>query len=223
MTAAFSWPGPPANRSGVSPTSASSRRGRPTASRSPSRLKRSPIRRTASATARSTSSRPPSAARRGRSSTATRRKRRGRPPEQRIVYWRTTGGQRDIYTVAAAGGAAGARDAGPRARLVAGVVAGRKFVYFSSDRGGAMNLWRIAVDQSTGQARPRTSSQSPSACRRRARFPRSRGMAPAWSFDRESARSTRSVIPFDPVTLRAGSAGRARHAEQHPHSQRRVA
>ena len=31
--------------------------------------------------------------------------RRGRHPGQRIVYWSNTGGQRDIYTVAAAGGA----------------------------------------------------------------------------------------------------------------------
>ena len=27
-----------------------------------------------------------------------------------------------------------------------------RFIYFSSDRGGAMNLWRIDVDQSTGRA-----------------------------------------------------------------------
>ncbi len=45
------------------------------------------------------------------------------PAGQRIVYWSNTGGQRDIYTVAAGGGAASGGDAGCGHRLVAGVVA----------------------------------------------------------------------------------------------------
>ena len=75
-------------------------------------------------TARCTSS-TPAAVRRARWSTATRCSRPGPLRARRIVYWSNTGGQRDIYTVAAAGGARVAGDAGCGHRLVAGVVARR--------------------------------------------------------------------------------------------------
>ena len=72
------------------------------------------------------------------------------PSGQRIVYWSNTGGQRDIYTVAAAGGkrVPVTQDAAIDWSPVWSPDG--RFIYFSSDRGGAMNLWRIAVDQSTG-------------------------------------------------------------------------
>ena len=74
------------------------------------------------------------------------------PSGERIAYWSNTGGQRDIYTVAAAGGERvpvvndSALDWAP-----AWMPDGRSLV-FASNRGGAMNLWRIAVDQSSGRA-----------------------------------------------------------------------
>jgi serine/threonine protein kinase/Tol biopolymer transport system component len=74
------------------------------------------------------------------------------PSGDRIAYWSNIGGQRDINIVAATGGqpVAVTRDAAidwcpvwsPDGR----------FIYFGSDRGTAMNLWRIAVDPSTGRA-----------------------------------------------------------------------
>ena len=75
------------------------------------------------------------------------------PSGERIVYWSNTGGQRDIYTVAAAGGA---RVPSRRTRAIDWSPVWSpdgRFIYFSSDRGGAMNLWRIAVDQATGTTR----------------------------------------------------------------------
>jgi Tol biopolymer transport system component len=73
------------------------------------------------------------------------------PSGERLVYWSNTGGQRDIYTVAAAGG--------PRIAVTQDSAVDwsplwspdGRFIYFSSDRGGAMNLWRIAVDESSGR------------------------------------------------------------------------
>jgi Tol biopolymer transport system component len=70
---------------------------------------------------------------------------------KRIAYWANTGGQRDIWTLAKGGGEplAVTRDAAtdwspewsPDGR----------WLYFSSDRGGSVNLWRIAIDSETGR------------------------------------------------------------------------
>jgi Tol biopolymer transport system component len=73
------------------------------------------------------------------------------PHGSRIAYWKVdSSGNRDIYTVPAAGGehVAVTRDAytdwspawSPDGR----------FLFFSSDRGGSMNLWRVRVDETTG-------------------------------------------------------------------------
>ena len=74
------------------------------------------------------------------------------PSGERIVYWSNTGGQRDIYTIAAAGGARVAVTQDAAIDWSPVWSPDGRFVYFSSDRGGAMNLWRIAVDQATGEA-----------------------------------------------------------------------
>lgn len=75
------------------------------------------------------------------------------PNGQRIAYWgiRHAGGQRDIWTIAVSGGPAvpvtddKALDWNP-----AWSPDGR-YLYFASNRGGTMNLWRVALDQTTGQ------------------------------------------------------------------------
>ena len=69
------------------------------------------------------------------------------------MYWRTTGGQRDIYTVAAAGGSAVPVTQDAAVDWSPVWSPDGRYIYFSSDRGGAMNLWRIAVDQSTRASR----------------------------------------------------------------------
>ncbi|HKG23921.1 MAG TPA: hypothetical protein VKC34_18605, partial [Blastocatellia bacterium] len=83
------------------------------------------------------------------------------PHGQRIAYWGVhRGGQRDIWTVSADGGEPApltndrAVDWNP--------VWSRdgKYIYFLSDRGGSMNLWRVPIDESsgsvTGQPEPAT-------------------------------------------------------------------
>jgi eukaryotic-like serine/threonine-protein kinase len=74
------------------------------------------------------------------------------PHGQRIAFWNTRhGGQRDIWTMAATGGDLVAvtddefEDWGPVWSPDG------QFLYFISNRGGSMNLWRIAVDEQTGK------------------------------------------------------------------------
>jgi Tol biopolymer transport system component len=73
------------------------------------------------------------------------------PGGQRIAYWANPAGQRDIWMVAAGGGAAVpatqdvATDWSPQ-RSPDG-----RWLYLSSDRGGSMNLWRVPIDQATGR------------------------------------------------------------------------
>ena len=84
------------------------------------------------------------------------------PSGARIAYWAVDTGQRDIYTIPAAGGPRtavthdAALDWGPRWSPDG------RYLYFSSDRGGSMNIWRIAIDEATGvpAARPNRSPQA---------------------------------------------------------------
>ncbi len=71
----------------------------------------------------------------------------------RIVYWAIAGGQRDIWTITSTG---------EDAVQVTGDVAvdwnpvwapDGKFLYFSSDRSGSMNLWRVQINEETGRTR----------------------------------------------------------------------
>jgi Tol biopolymer transport system component len=79
-----------------------------------------------------------------------------------------------------------------------------RFIYFSSDRGGAMNLWRIAVDQSTGEAEgppePVTTGVQASS-----ELPRFSKDGARLAFRSRVASVNPTAIPFDPVTLRAGA------------------
>ena len=78
------------------------------------------------------------------------------PDGSRIAYWGVRGrtGQRDIWTVAADGSDAGgggvpvtedtALDWSPTWSPDG------RYLYFSSTRGGTMNLWRVRIDQRSG-------------------------------------------------------------------------
>jgi Tol biopolymer transport system component len=124
------------------------------------------------------------------------------PSGRRLLYWSNTGGQRDLFTVSA--------DGGDRVALTNDAALDwspvwsfdGRHAYFSSERGGAMNLWRIPVDQYTGA--PLGDPEPVTMGAQAAGLP---------SFSRDGARmafrsraeSINPVdIPFDPVTLRAG-------------------
>ena len=79
------------------------------------------------------------------------------PHGHRVAFWglRGQGGQRDLWTVAAdgseaRGGAVTVTDDPPLDFSPEWSPDGR-FLYFSSDRGGTLNLWRIPIDEASGR------------------------------------------------------------------------
>lgn len=126
------------------------------------------------------------------------------PNGQRIAFWAATRGQRDVGTISATGGAAVAVTQDAMFDWGSTWSPDGRFLYFASDRGGAMNLWRVAVDQSTGV--PRGSPE-----------PVTHGVQvsiglPDFSRDgtklvfRSAAQAVNPVaIPFDPASERLGS------------------
>ena len=75
------------------------------------------------------------------------------PHGDRIAFWAIpkTTAQRDIWTIPAAGGAPVAVTQDPPLDWNPIWAADGKSLYFASDRGGSMNLWRIAIDEKTGK------------------------------------------------------------------------
>ena len=126
------------------------------------------------------------------------------PSGERIVYWSNTGGQRDIFTVAAAGGTPVAITNDPAIDWSPVWSRDGRFIYFASDRGGAMNLWRIAVDQSSGTRlgvpEPVTTGVQASVS-----LPRFSRDGSRLAFRSRVASVNPVAIPFDPVTLQAGT------------------
>lgn len=75
------------------------------------------------------------------------------PGGGRIAYWYwSTEGRGDIATIPAAGGKPVKITAEDSVDWNPVWSPDGKYIYFSSDRGGSMNLWRIAVDERTGEA-----------------------------------------------------------------------
>ena len=75
------------------------------------------------------------------------------PDGSRVAYWSVrTGGRRDIFTVAADGSAA-ATAVTDDAALDWNPVWSHdgRHLYFSSDRGGTMSIWRVQIDQRSGR------------------------------------------------------------------------
>jgi eukaryotic-like serine/threonine-protein kinase len=126
------------------------------------------------------------------------------PSGERIAYWGNIGGQRDIYTVAGTGGepVPVTRDAAIDWSPVWSPDG--RFIYFSSDRGSTMNLWRIAVDQSSGRVmgvpEPVTTGVQASAD-----LPRFSKDGSRLAFRSRVASVNPVAIPFDPATGRAST------------------
>jgi len=74
------------------------------------------------------------------------------PSGRRIAYWANSGGQRDLFTIPAAGGIpTPVLSDAPLDWSPAWSPDGR-YLYFASDRGSSMNLWRVPVDEASGRA-----------------------------------------------------------------------
>ncbi len=90
------------------------------------------------------------------------------PHGQRIAYWTMSGegrpiGQRDIWTAPSSGGTATSVTSDSALDWSPVWSPDGRFLYFSSDRGGSMNLWRIPLDEATGRVQgPPESLTTPS-------------------------------------------------------------
>jgi len=75
------------------------------------------------------------------------------PGGGRIAYWANVQGQRDLETVSASGGSP-VKVTDDLALDWAPVWSpDGRFLYFASDRGGAMGLWRVAIDEASGRTK----------------------------------------------------------------------
>jgi eukaryotic-like serine/threonine-protein kinase len=72
------------------------------------------------------------------------------PHGQRIAFW---GERADIWTIAASGGTPVRVTNDPALDWNPCWSADGKYLYFISDRGGSMNLWRVAINELTGQVK----------------------------------------------------------------------
>ena len=74
------------------------------------------------------------------------------PSGHRIAYWgRAAGGAGDVWTIPAAGGTPVPVTTEPSIDWNPVWAPDGRHLYFSSNRGGTMNLWRVAIDERTGQ------------------------------------------------------------------------
>ena len=75
------------------------------------------------------------------------------PSGRQLAYWGQVGGNRDIYTIPAAGGEPVKLTDDPALDWSVTWAPDGQHLYFASDRGGAMNLWRLPIDETSGRAR----------------------------------------------------------------------
>ncbi|HET9372063.1 MAG TPA: protein kinase, partial [Vicinamibacterales bacterium] len=125
------------------------------------------------------------------------------PSGDRIVYWSNNGGQRDIFVIPAKGGSTIAVTNDAAIDWCPVFSPDGRFIYFASDRGGAMNVWRVAVD---GNGAPQSPPEPVTAgVNAAAALPRFSRDGARLVFRARIASVNPVAIPFDPVTLRAGT------------------
>jgi TolB protein len=124
------------------------------------------------------------------------------PDGKRIAYWANTGGQRDIWIVASAGGKQvpvtqdTATDWSPEWSPDGA------WLYFSSDRGGTTNIWRVAIDRRSGspEGAPQAITSSFTGMGY-ARFAADERRLAVMAYSRSYELS---LAPFDPVSGKVG-------------------
>jgi Tol biopolymer transport system component len=133
------------------------------------------------------------------------------PNGHRIAFWGLAPGtaRRDIYTIPADGSDTG----GERASIAVTEdeeldwnpvwSPDGRYIYYSSDRGGSMNLWRIPVDERDGTAEgPPEPVRAPSTFASHVGFSRD---GARMVYTSTSVALTLESVKFDPVSATAGS------------------
>jgi Tol biopolymer transport system component len=123
------------------------------------------------------------------------------PSGDHVVYWSNNGGQRDIFVMPATGGKTSAVTNDAAIDWCPVWSPDGRFIYFASDRGGAMNVWRVAVDAAgnpTSSPEPVTTGVSAAAA-----LPHFSKDGTRLVFRSRIASVNPVAIPFDPSTLRA--------------------
>jgi Tol biopolymer transport system component len=126
------------------------------------------------------------------------------PSGQRIAFWGVVSGQRDLATVKADGTDPVSITNDAALDWAPEWSPDGRWIYFASDRGGAMALWRIAVDDRTG--RPSGEPESVTAGVESAMdLPSFSSDGRTLLFRSQTESANPAAIPFDPATERAGT------------------
>jgi serine/threonine-protein kinase len=126
------------------------------------------------------------------------------PSGRRIAYWTNVNGRRDLETVADTGGERTKVTGDAPADWAPVWSPDGRFLYFASDRGGAMGIWRIAVDAATGRVEG-TPEPIVSGVDVAMDLPRLSKDGTTLIFRSISEAVNPAAIEFDPVSLRAGA------------------
>jgi Tol biopolymer transport system component len=124
------------------------------------------------------------------------------PHGHRIAYWAADEtGQRDLWTVPAQGGAPAALTNDRFVDWSPIWSPDGRYLFFSSDRGGSMNLWRVALDETSGRVRGRPERvTTPAAFAHHACFARDKGTL---AYVSTSVEQELQRVAFDPRAARA--------------------
>jgi Tol biopolymer transport system component len=123
------------------------------------------------------------------------------PHGNRIAFWRQSGGQRDIATIASQGGPPVAVTHDPPMDWNPMWSPDGKFLYFASDRGGAMNIWRVRIDERSGKVQGEPESvATPSQDSGHISFSKD---GKHMAYVHRTATQNFGIVEFDPVARRA--------------------
>ncbi|PWT90012.1 MAG: hypothetical protein C5B54_07950 [Acidobacteria bacterium] len=120
------------------------------------------------------------------------------PNGKRIAYWSVPKSQRDIVTISADGGDRVMVTNDPYTDWCPVWSPDGKFIYFSSDRSGSVNLWRVPIDENTGKT---LGNPEPiTAPTQFAGFPSLSKDGTLMTYMSDTGSSNITKISFDPVT-----------------------
>ncbi|MBK9242235.1 MAG: PD40 domain-containing protein [Acidobacteria bacterium] len=126
------------------------------------------------------------------------------PSGQRIAFWQTVDGQRDLASIPAAGGLRVPVTDDAAADWAPVWSPDGRYLYFASDRGGSMGIWRMGIDEASGQA---TGAPEPVAVGVDVSMdlPHLTADGASLIFRSMVTSVNPAAIAFDPATERAGS------------------